>query len=140
MEVGTPTAFEIKKSLTQNTVLQSEASGDQIGGCTVLGGLHWQNSTNPGKLLRKRFSGLLGPKTQPELQQMERPETPANKGIPGHAPDRTRTCGLLLRRQTLYPPELRRRNTIFDKHPTAALELNSRVYNPLYDCHLYSFI
>ena len=32
MEVGTPTAFEIKKSLTQNTVLQSKAIGDQIGG------------------------------------------------------------------------------------------------------------
>ena len=56
--------------------------------------------------------GLLGPKTQTELQQIERPETPTNKGIPGHAPDRTRTCGLLLRRQTLYPPELRRQNTI----------------------------
>ena len=46
--------------------------------------------------------GLLGPKTQTELQQIERPETPANKGIPGHAPDRTRTCGLLLRRQTVH--------------------------------------
>ena len=118
--------------------------GDQIGGVYGTGGSSLAEFDQSRKIVTKAIQwvtyGLLGPKTQTELQQIERPETPANKGIPGHAPDRTRTCGLLLRRQTLYPPELRRRNTIFDKHPTAALELNSRVYNPLYDCHLYSFI
>jgi hypothetical protein len=33
------------------------------------GGHHWQNSTNPGKLLRKRFGGLLGRKLQDSLSQ-----------------------------------------------------------------------
>ena len=39
LSAGTPSQFEIKKSLTQNTVLQSEASGDQNGGVAPIRGI-----------------------------------------------------------------------------------------------------